>query len=142
MTFTRPVNPRRLLDEVLAVPGVVVDDPNAPVIGGVRSPISRVSMLTKPDNSEVTLHADDLLDQSVLDALTAVVNAHDGTPNPVPDSPDFGTDVPDNFQFQLANAVSNLRQYLTIPTPTAAQSAAALKTTIRVLLYLVRKQTG
>jgi hypothetical protein len=133
VTFHRPVNAARLISELAAIPGVVITNPN-PMLG--RQML--VTVGEKLDTGDVILHVDDSLDQAVLDQITAVVNAHDGTPDPIPPTPDFGTDVPPDFQFQLANAVQNLRQYLALATPTAAQNAAALKTLIRVVLYLVR----
>lgn len=62
---------------------------------------------------------------------------------PVPPTPpDFGTDAPADYSFQLANAVDNLRQYLQASSPTQAATVAALKLTIRVLLYVLRRQIG
>lgn len=67
----------------------------------------------------------------------AVVAAH-AVPA-APDAPDFGGDLPADFDRQLAAAVATLRQYLGVATPSAGQSAAALKLVIRVLFLLVRR---
>lgn len=64
-------------------------------------------------------------------------------PEPAPPKPDYGTDVPDDYLFQQhVQAITNLRQYLQVATPTAAQSTAALKTLIRVVLYREKQMDG
>ncbi len=67
----------------------------------------------------------------------AVVTAH--TPPAAPDAPDFGGDLPADFDRQLAANVATLRQYLGVASPSAGQSAAALKLVIRVVFLLVRR---
>jgi hypothetical protein len=88
------------------------------------------------------------------DALTpiplgAIYLNPDGTitvippPPPPPPSPlpDYGDDAtPD--QTQLVQAVSALRTYLATATPTAAQSATALKLLIRVVFFLTKRVIG
>lgn len=66
----------------------------------------------------------------------AVVDAH--VPPPIPPVPDFGADLPQDYQQQLANAVQNLRQYLGLASPTLAQSVTAIKLLIRVAFFLLR----
>lgn len=140
--FNKRVNPRRLIGELAAIPGVVR------TIESARPGFDRQSLVTvgtSGDDSSATIYADDSLPQSVIDQIKAAVAAHDGTPDPVPPTVDFGQDLPDNFPFLLAQAVQDLRAYLAL---TAAQSAQAinfvpaLKTSIRVVLYLVRRQLG
>lgn len=64
----------------------------------------------------------------------AVITAH--VPAPDPAAPDYGTD--DTKRDQLADAVTQLRQYLGVASPTQAQSTVALKLLIRVVLGLCR----
>jgi hypothetical protein len=61
-------------------------------------------------------------------------------PDPPPPRPvplDYGAD--DTARDQLQDAVTALRAYLGTSTPPAAQSAAALKIVIRVVLYALRR---
>ena len=60
-------------------------------------------------------------------------------PPPVPPAPDYGPDAPDDYAWGLPSAVTLLRAYLALDTPTAAQSTAALKIVIRCVLYLARR---
>lgn len=69
-------------------------------------------------------------------AAQPVVDAHVAPDPPAP--LDFGSD--DSQRGQLNDAVAQLRQYLGIANPTAAQSSAALKLVIHVLFF-VMKQT-
>lgn len=73
-------------------------------------------------------------------AAAAVVAAH--VPPPPPAPPDFGADVPQDgaYRSQAAAAVAALRDYLAQPAPTAPQTVAALKLTIRAVLWLLRRQ--
>jgi hypothetical protein len=59
-------------------------------------------------------------------------------PAPVP-VPVFDGDLPDDYAYQVSDAVTTLRQYLALAAPTAAQSTAALKLLIRVVFLLVRR---
>jgi hypothetical protein len=68
-------------------------------------------------------------------AAAAVLAAH--TPPPIPAAPDFGNDAAPTDQ--VADAVTQLRAYLGVANPTAAQSAAALKLVIRGLLFILRR---
>lgn len=66
-------------------------------------------------------------------------------PEPRPPMPDFGQDIPDNFPFLLVQMVQDLRTYLALSAANSAQAinfVPALKTSIRVVLYLVRRQLG
>lgn len=59
-------------------------------------------------------------------------------PPPTPPPPvDYGTD--DTARDQLPDAVTTLRTYLGLASPTAAQSGAALKIVIRVVLFMLRR---
>jgi hypothetical protein len=53
---------------------------------------------------------------------------------------DTGTDVPPDQYEKLAEAVVTLRNYLQVATPTAAQSAGALKLLIRIVLFVLKRQ--
>jgi hypothetical protein len=57
-------------------------------------------------------------------------------PSPTPPSPVYGSDASD--MGQLADVVSQLRQFLGLATPTNVQVVSALKLLIRVVLLLVR----
>lgn len=59
----------------------------------------------------------------------------------VPPAPvDFGTEAVDGADRPaLQQAVTNLRQYVGTSSPTAAQTTAALKLTIRLMLALARR---
>lgn len=71
-------------------------------------------------------------------AARAVVDAHVPPPELVP--PDYGDDDDaDRTGNQLAQAVSNLRQFVATPSPTQAQVVTALKLTIRLVLLLARR---
>lgn len=65
----------------------------------------------------------------------AVVDAH--VPTPPPGLPDYGTD--DTPRDQLADTVTQLRQYLAVASPTNAQTIAAFKLLVRVVLYILRR---
>lgn len=54
-----------------------------------------------------------------------------------PPRPDYASD--DTPAEQIADGVTQLRAYLALANPTAAQSAAALKLTIRGLLFVLRR---
>lgn len=62
-------------------------------------------------------------------------------PPPRPFVPDFGGEADDDATFRGKSqaAVNDLRAYLALSSPTATQSAAALKLLIRVVLFLVRR---
>lgn len=63
----------------------------------------------------------------------------DHTPAAPPPAPDFGADLPADYPYQIADGVTQLRQYLALPSPTAAQSTTALKLVIRGLFFLLRR---
>lgn len=73
-------------------------------------------------------------------AAAPVVAAH--LPPPPPAVPDYGSDLqaPREFAEQAAVAVANLRAYLALPTPTGAQTTAAVKLLCRIAIYLIRQQ--
>jgi hypothetical protein len=130
LMFTHPYALNKLHDELLAaLPAlrpIAGPDGQPAAILLVEGLPDGVLRLTVPDDADAA-------------AITAVVAAHDPTPLPVPASPDFGSDLPANFAFQLADGVSQLRTYLALSAPTAAQSAAALKLVIRALFFLLRR---
>jgi hypothetical protein len=68
-------------------------------------------------------------------AASAVIAAH--TPPQPPPAPDFGGDAA--MPAQIAGAVTQLRQYLQITSPSQAQNAAALKLVIRGLFVLLQR---
>lgn len=68
-------------------------------------------------------------------AAAPVVTAH--TPPPIPPTPDYGTDAQPSDQ--IATAVTNLRNYLALATPTAAQTAAVIRLLCRVALFVLRR---
>lgn len=80
-------------------------------------------------------------DDVIVDAASvqAVITAHNSAPDLVPDVPDFGTDVPDNFVFQIAAGVVQARQYLQIASPSLPQTAAMVKLIIRLILYMLKR---
>lgn len=62
-------------------------------------------------------------------------------PEPIPPPKiEVGDDVPADQEKRLANAVDNLRTFLANPTPTNAAILAALKVTIRLMLFLLKRQ--
>lgn len=69
-------------------------------------------------------------------AAQAVLDAH--VPPPIPATPDFGADLPPDYEQQLANGVGQLRQYLGLASPTLAQSTTAIKLLIRVAFFILR----
>jgi hypothetical protein len=52
---------------------------------------------------------------------------------------DYGAAIPAGFTGQVQAGVAALNDYLALGAPTAAQSAAALKVTIRLLLFTIRR---
>jgi hypothetical protein len=130
LTYAHPNSLPKLTDELLAaVPALrPAPDPD----GGRPTAVFQIW----GDDQNVTLAVPDDID---ADAITAVIAAHDPAPLPVPASPDFGSDLPANFAFQLADGVSQLRTYLALSAPTAAQSVTALKLVIRALFFLLRR---
>ena len=77
------------------------------------------------------------------------VDAVGGQPTPAevnallagPPMPDFGADVEteDAWRPKAIEAVSNLRAYLALQNPTNAQTVAAFRVLVRVVLFLVRR---
>jgi hypothetical protein len=51
----------------------------------------------------------------------------------------YSTIEPTSFRDQIQNGIDNLVDYLQLASPTAGQSAAALKILIRLVLYMVRR---
>lgn len=82
-------------------------------------------MPQRTDRNQTFDRAGNLLDEQVVDVT-------------VPDEPDYGEDAED-LEAKAADAVQALRSYLALGSPTGAQTVAALKLTIRVVLYLVRR---
>lgn len=72
--------------------------------------------------------------------VAAGVTVASADPAPVPPpAPDFGADLPADFDQQVADAVTQLRQYLALSTPTPAQDRAALRLLIRGLFFILRR---
>lgn len=74
---------------------------------------------------------------SIIDVppgMQAVVDAH--VPAPLPSPVNYGTD--DTPREQVADAVTSLRNYLSLATPTNAQTIAVIKLIIRVLLFTLK----
>lgn len=66
--------------------------------------------------------------------------AHNNAPPPMPEPLDVGAEAADTTdRTALQTAVGNLRQYVNASSPTAAQTTAALKLTIRLVLALARR---
>ncbi len=93
-------------------------------------------------NLQIVLVSDALLAQLQLPGtkeyrLDGTILVTPPDPPPVLPSPNYGADtIPLD---QALTAVSNLRAYLALDTPTNAQTLAALKLTIRVVLHLLRR---
>lgn len=71
-----------------------------------------------------------------------MVAAHNPTPDPEVEKIDLGSDVPEDQETKMVQAAQVLRTYLGVATPTATQSAAALKVLIRVVLYVLKHKLG
>jgi hypothetical protein len=140
LVFEHPHNLRRLAAELATKPGLEpVADPNLidPLTGQPGALTARV--LVAGDGSSVAIHVPDDYDETQLDAILA---AHDPTPDPVVQKIDLGSDVPADQGDRMAEAATALKAYLRVQSPTAAQSAAALKVLIRVVLYLLKHRLG
>jgi hypothetical protein len=83
-----------------------------------------------------------MLGTKVLEKDGTITVTPPPAPPPPPPTPDYGADVPDDYQTQLANAVNQLRQYLGVASPSQAQSTAALKLLIRVVLFIAKRFVG
>lgn len=88
------------------------------------------------------INADDLhtYDASGAEAdvpagAAAVIAAH--VPPAIPDTPDFGSDVP--APTDIATLVQQGRAYLALASPTTAQTTAAVKGLVKLALFLVRR---
>lgn len=131
LTFQHASNLSRLHDALLAAIPALRPIPmvNPPFPGALTAAMQVEStattiILTVPDNADEA-------------AIAAVVAAHDPTPDVPPPLPQYGgDDVPLD---QIAAGVTQLRAYLALPSPSAAQSAAALKLVIRALLFVLRR---
>jgi hypothetical protein len=83
-------------------------------------------------------------DRQRYDAWLAAGNQPD-PPDPVATDPDalpsidYGAAIPAGFTGQVQAGVAALNDYLALGAPTAAQSAAALKITVRLLLFAIRR---
>ncbi len=72
-------------------------------------------------------------------AAAAVIAAHQ--PPAPPDSPDFGGDAQNEREFATvaAQAVTNLRGYLALGSPTPAQTVGIVKLLCRISLFFIRR---
>lgn len=135
MKFARQANWNRLSAELSKISGATKPSvlPN-----GVQIDAAQYSLVHDSTTDQIIVWIQDDLAQSVQDAISAAVMAHDSTPDPVPPVPDYGQDVPDNFAFQVANGVVQARQYLGIASPTLAQTSAVVKLLIRLVLWRLK----
>lgn len=141
LPYTRVVNFERLAQEIAAIPGMMETD-GLVLPDGTVADRARFALTGDPAvvaSQPFIVHVDDDLDESLVTAITAVVEAHDGMPDPTPDPIDFGSEVPDDFEFQLAQGVADSRAYLDNVTPTNAQSIAQIKRLTRFSLYLIKR---
>lgn len=123
LSYQKTVNPRRLYTELVQIPGL--------------APVNQVASFTLLAGvNETVLHVPDNINEV---QVAGVIQAHDGTPDPGITEPDFGNDPVTHTGTQLADAVTNLRAYLGLASPTNAQTIAAFKLLIRVVLFLVRR---
>ncbi len=128
--FDKPNNLTALHAELLAaipalrpVPGTDGLPEAVIVLTGAGTAID----LFVPDNADET-------------AISAVVAAHTNPPPPDTTEPDFGTDAADLTNYPaIRTAVTNLRAYVGLASPTAAQSTAALQLLIKVVLAILRR---
>lgn len=95
--------------------------------------------MSPADDGEYVVHTYDESGQIVAlpKEAAAVVAAH--VPPPAPVAPDYGDEAPTDFERQAAAVVASLREYLALSSPTGAQTVAALKVLIRVVLALLRR---
>lgn len=77
--------------------------------------------------------------QPIAWSADAIAGLEAHTPPPPPIPPDYGGDAPDDYPSRAADAVTRLRAYLGASSPTGAQTVAALKVLIRLVLYLARR---
>jgi hypothetical protein len=84
LTFRQAANHRRLVEEINAIPGVVVPSDVPSPIPGVPSRRSLVSLLFNDTDGTVRVIADEAISQTVIDRIKAAVAAHDATPDPPP----------------------------------------------------------
>lgn len=73
--------------------------------------------------------------EELPEAAVAVYSSH--VPASPPPTPDYGSD--DTPRSQVAAAVQNLRDYLALSSPTNAQTVAAFKLSVRVLLFVLKR---
>ena len=90
-------------------------------------------------NNKAWLVIPDSIDKQIIS--NAIVG-YDPTPDPEVEKLDLGADIPEDQGTRMAQAAQVLRTYLGVATPTAAQSAAALKVLIRVVLYVLKHRLG
>lgn len=57
-----------------------------------------------------------------------------------PAASDYGDDVPNDQERKMAEGVRSLRTYLQVASPNGAQTAAALKILIRIILFMLKRQ--
>lgn len=129
LSYTKAHNLSALLDEIqAAVPALRPVQRN-----GVREAVMSLS----GDGATIELWVPDDVDPA---PVAAVVAAHTNPPPPDTTPPDFGGDAADLTNYPaLRTSVQNLRDYVAVASPTAAQSAGALKLLIRVVLAMLRR---
>ena len=120
-----------LIDAVPELAPIVLPDGRKEARFGLSGIGDRIELLVPDDLSEA---AEALIE--------AVIAAHDPTPTPTPPAPNFGEDIPSDFDSKLAETVANLRAYLALPTPTNAQTLAVVKLICRIVLWQIRRTVG
>lgn len=92
---------------------------------------------------------DDLHTYTAVGAVTdlpaqaaTVVSNH--TPPALPVAPDYGNDLQTSQEYagQAASAVSNLRSYIGLSSPTQAQTVAVVKLLCRGMIFCIKRQAG
>lgn len=140
LIFERPHNLRRIAEALRAQPGLAPEpDPELidPLTGQPGALVSRV--LVSGDGTTLVVQVPDEYDEALLDPL---LDAHDPTPDPVARKVDLGADVAADQGDRMADAATTLRAYLNLASPTGAQTVAALKLLIRVVLYILKHRLG
>lgn len=125
---TGAYRPAKLMDELLvAIPAL------RPVNGDAQTFMSY-------GVGEIWLTVPDEASEAEIDAVLAT---HDPTPPPPVPAPDYGdgSDVAD-LQSQAAQAVSNLRAYRALSSPTNAQTLTVVKLLCAVAIHYIRSRSG
>lgn len=136
LKYTVPHNPISLEDELIAaIPSLAPVVVSGEKLPGVNGPLKQAVMVVYSSGNDVFITVPDETDES---AVAAVVQAHTNPPPPPP--VDYGNDVEDTTnRVQFQAAIDNLRAYRALSSPTAAQTVAALKLLIGLVLAMARR---